>query len=120
MRSSPVRPLQKTRPGFTLIELLVVISIIGVLAGLVLAGIASARDAAASAQCQNNLKQLGLAITQYHTQNHVYPQYRAEYPPITNAYGVVRPRWQWLLAPYLGGWAQNPDGAVSDAWLIIP
>src|SRR5438093_986480 len=113
MRSSPVSPLRKTRVGFTLIELLVVISIIGVLAGLVLAGIVSARDAAASTQCQNNLKQLGLSITQYHSQNHVYPQYRAEYPPITNAYGIVRPRWQWLLAPYLGGWAQNPDAIVA-------
>jgi prepilin-type N-terminal cleavage/methylation domain-containing protein/prepilin-type processing-associated H-X9-DG protein len=101
------------RAGFTLIELLVVMAIIVVLASLVLSGIVAARDAAASVQCQNNLKQLGLAITQYHDQNKAYPQYRAEYPPITNAYGVVRPRWQWLLAPYLGGWAQHPDAIVA-------
>jgi prepilin-type processing-associated H-X9-DG protein len=40
-------------------------------------------------------------------------QYRAEYPPIYNAYGVYRPRWQWLLAPYIGGYAQNPDVIVA-------
>src|SRR5262249_1977413 len=41
-------------------------------------------------------------------QNSSYPQYRAEYPPIVNAYGVNRPRWQWILASYIGGYAQNP------------
>jgi prepilin-type processing-associated H-X9-DG protein/prepilin-type N-terminal cleavage/methylation domain-containing protein len=101
------------RVGFTLVEMLVVIAIIVTLAGLVLSAVSAARAAAASAQCQSNLKQLGLAIAQYRDAYGVYPQYRAEYPPITNAYGVYRPRWQWIMASYMGGWAQNPDAIVA-------
>jgi prepilin-type processing-associated H-X9-DG protein/prepilin-type N-terminal cleavage/methylation domain-containing protein len=106
--------VRRRRSAFTLVELLVVIGIIGVLMGLLLPAVSSARKSAQTAQCQSNLRQLGLAIIQYRDQTGAFPQYRAEYPPITNAYGVNRPRWQWLLAPYIGGYAQNPD--VIAAW----
>ncbi len=106
-------PRGPRRTGFTLVELLVVIAIIVVLISLLMPAIVAARNAANAAQCASNLRQLGLAAVQYRDQNGAYPQYRAEYPPITNAYGVVRPRWQWLLAPYVGGWAQNPDAVVA-------
>jgi prepilin-type processing-associated H-X9-DG protein/prepilin-type N-terminal cleavage/methylation domain-containing protein len=99
--------------AFTLVEVLVVIAIIAILMALLLPAVSAARAAAQSTQCQNNLRQLGLAIEQYRDQTGAYPQYRAEYPPITNAYGVYRPRWQWLMAAQLGGWAQNPDAVLA-------
>ncbi|WP_152054397.1 DUF1559 family PulG-like putative transporter [Tautonia marina] len=90
------------RRGFTLIELLVVIAIIGVLIALLLPAVQSAREAARRAQCVNNLKQIGLAMHNYHQAVGSFPM------AMTTAYSDIGVQANWgtfgalaLLLPYM-------------------
>src|SRR5437660_530008 len=84
-------PRSHRRPtdGFTLIELLVVIAIIAVLIALLLPAVQAAREAARRAQCVNNLKQLGIAMHNYHDTNGSFPIGRQGKPRRTWTFGIL-------------------------------
>ena len=94
---------RRVGPGFTLVELLVVIVIIGILIALLLPAVQSAREAARRAQCQNNLKQLALALHNYHGSYQFFPPSSNwnGIPPQSGNTASLSPNWVIAVLPFL-------------------
>lgn len=91
--------MRTSRRGFTLIELLVVIAIIAILIALLLPAVQQAREAARRTQCRNNLKQIGLALHNYHDTYGRFPPGHIFYPGVTDNGG----HWGWsaFILPFV-------------------
>jgi prepilin-type N-terminal cleavage/methylation domain-containing protein/prepilin-type processing-associated H-X9-DG protein len=99
------------RVGFTLLELLVVLGILGVVLGLALPAVQRAREAAARVQCLNKMKQVGLALHNFHTTHGRFPPSRPQQPMTTTHEPDSLLSWMALILPQMG---QDPLWAASE------
>ena len=102
---------KNSRSGFTLVELLVVIAIIGVLVGLLLPAVQAVREAARRMQCQNNLRQIGIALHNYHSAYQTLPPAYT-----TDANGNRLHSWRTLILPFIEQRALHQQIDLSKPW----
>lgn len=111
----PARPVRSSRAAFTLIELLVVIAIIAILVSLLLPAVQQAREAARMTQCRNNLKQIGLAIHNFHDVHNRLPHlWKDAYGATATTCGSSR-SFMTVLLPYLEQPAYDTSTEVRTA-----
>lgn len=105
--------------GFTLIELLVVIAIIAVLVALLLPAVQQAREAARRSQCKNNLKQLGLALHNYHETHNLFPPGYVDGRGSSATIPAFTAHWTWtaFLLPFVD---QAPLYSLINVGNITP
>lgn len=145
MVDSKYKHAVRNRHGFTLVELLVVIAIIGILIALLLPAVQAAREAARRSQCLNNLKQIGLAMHNFHSARKSFPTGAAtDGPPpssstanwcrslrFTNTYvspaatdKFMGPPWTVLILPFLEEGSQfqsvHLNAAFYNASALVP
>lgn len=105
------RQLRSRRDGFTLIELLVVVAIIGILVSLMLPAVQQAREAARRTQCKNNLRQIGLALHNYHDAFDTLPPGYVDQGQEQTEAGQGNWTWTAMLLPYVD---QTPTFTLLD------
>ena len=106
--------MNRIRKGFTLIELLVVIAIIALLIALLLPAVQSSREAARRATCTSNMRQIGIALHQYHEVHSTLPAgWMAVHPNTNQPYWLGQPGWGWSsrILPYV------EQTALADQWV---
>jgi prepilin-type N-terminal cleavage/methylation domain-containing protein/prepilin-type processing-associated H-X9-DG protein len=119
---------QRLQDGFTLVELLVVIAIIGILIGLLLPAVQSARESGLRTQCANQIRQIGLALQNYHDVKGSFP---AGYTSNFNSAGDdTGPGWGWAAAilPFMESqypfnviqFNQNIESAANSSVRVLP
>jgi len=102
------------RRGFTLVELLVVIAIIGVLVALLLPAVQAAREAARRTSCTNNMKQIGLAVHNYHDIHGAFPYFHSV------STGATGRNWQVPMLPFIEQGTRYDQMSQSVSSLVAP
>lgn len=109
-------PSRRPSSGFTLVELLVVIAIIGVLIALLLPAVQQAREAARRMQCTNHIKQLGIAVHNYHDTFKKLPYNASPKIPATGTTVYRGPSWFVRLFPFIEQNAAYDQLIFSGDW----